>query len=229
MGYPEDIVSDRDAQFLTAFWRHMMRRSGTKVILTTAFHLQGDGQTKRVNATLNMYLRNYIAADHRDWMDILPQAEFCYNTTFSTSIGMSPFKVAHGFDALKPTNLVLAKKDEDSPSTYFSKLATELVSKRECVRKMARYFLKRAQTKYKKVANKHCREVIHAVGDQVWLDTTNLSIPNSLSHKWVQRWAGPYKVLKVIHKDVYFIDVPKKGRFHPIFHVSVLKKFIPDE
>ena len=63
----------------------------------------------------------------------------------------------------------------------------------------------------------------------MWLDTTNLSIPNSLSHKWVQRWAGPYKVLKVIHKDVYLIDVPKKGRFHPVFHVSVLKKFTPDE
>ena len=133
----------------------MIRRSGTKLILTTAFHPQGDGQTKRVNATLNMYLKNYIATDHRDWVDILPQAKFCYNTTFSTSIGMSPFKVAHGFDALKPTDLTLAKKDEDSPSTYFSELATELVSKREHIQKMARYFLERAQKKYKKAADKH--------------------------------------------------------------------------
>ena len=79
-----------------------MRRSGTKLILTTAFHLQVDGQIERVNASLNMYLRNYITANYGDLVDILLQAEFYYNTTFSTSIRMSPFKVVHEFDALKP-------------------------------------------------------------------------------------------------------------------------------
>ena len=44
---------------------------------------------------------------------------------------MSPFKVAHGFDALKPSDLALAKKDEDSSSTHFSELVTELISRRE--------------------------------------------------------------------------------------------------
>ena len=94
-------------------------------------------------------------ANHGDWVDILPQAEFCYNTTFSTNIGMSPFKVAHGFDALKLTDLALAKKDEDSLSTYFSELATKLVSKREHIQKMARYFLEQTQKKYKKAADKY--------------------------------------------------------------------------
>ena len=82
------------------------------------------------------------------------------------------------------------------------------------------YFLKSAQKKYKKAANKHCREVIHATRDQVWLDIMNLFIPNSLSHKWIQRWVGPYKILKVIYKDVYLINIPKKGRYYPVFHVS---------
>lgn len=114
---------------MTVFWQHLMNRLATKLILTTAFHSQGDGQTKRVNATFNMYLRNYIAADHGDWVSVLPQAEFCYNTTYSTNIDMSPFKVAHGFDALKSTNLVLAKKEEDSPSIFFSKEAANWISK----------------------------------------------------------------------------------------------------
>ena len=37
------------------------------------------------------------------------------------------------------------------------------------------------------------------------------------------------RTFKMIHKDVYLIDVPKKGRFHLVFHVSVLKKFTPDK
>lgn len=35
--------------------------------------------------------------------------------------------------------------------------------------------------------------------------------------------------MKVIHKDVYLIDIPKKGRFHPVFHLSGLKKFSKDK
>lgn len=34
--------------------------------------------------------------------------------------------------------------------------------------------------------------------------------------------------MKDIHKDVYLIDISKKDRFHPVFHVSVLKKFSED-
>jgi hypothetical protein len=56
-----------------------------------------------------------------------------------------------------------------------------------------------------------------------------LTIPNTLAHKWTPKWAGPYEVLKVLHKDVYLIDAPKKGRFHRMFHISKLKKFIKDD
>jgi antitoxin component YwqK of YwqJK toxin-antitoxin module len=65
-GYPEHIVSDRDVQFQTAFWQYLMKRANTRLTLTTSFHPQGDGQTERINVILNMYLRNFIAADHGD-------------------------------------------------------------------------------------------------------------------------------------------------------------------
>ncbi len=118
-----------------------MRRSGTKLILTTAFHPQGDGQTKKINVILNIYLRNCIIANYSDWVNMLSQAEFCYNTTYATSIGMTPFKVAYGFSALKPTDLVLEKKDENSPSTYFSEEGATWVFKKEHIQKMTRHFL----------------------------------------------------------------------------------------
>jgi hypothetical protein len=116
-GYPEHIVSDGDVQFQTAFWQYLMKRAKTRLTLTTSFHPQGDGQTERINAILNMYLRNFIATDHGDWVDLLSEAEFCYNTAHATSIGMSPFKAGHRFDALKPIDLVLAR-NEDATSNY---------------------------------------------------------------------------------------------------------------
>ena len=35
--------------------------------------------------------------------------------------------------------------------------------------------------------------------------------------------------MKVLHKDVYLIDAPKERRFHKMFHISNLKKFIKDD
>lgn len=48
-GVPTSILSDRDVKFITQFWQHVMRKLGSKVILTIALHPQRDGQTGRLN------------------------------------------------------------------------------------------------------------------------------------------------------------------------------------
>jgi hypothetical protein len=40
------------------------------------FHLQIDGETKRVNGILNRYLKNYVNVDHKDWGDHLFLVDF---------------------------------------------------------------------------------------------------------------------------------------------------------
>ena len=205
-----------------------MKRANTRLTLTTSFHSQRDGQTEKINAIPKMYLRNFIAADHGDWVNLLPEAKFCYNIAHATSIGMSPFKVGQRFDALESMDLVLAR-NEDATSNFFSEKAAELAHWQEFIQARAKENLEKAERKYSKATNKkHC-EVVLKEGDKAWLKTENLTIPNMLAYKWTPKWAGPYKVLKVLHKDVYLIDALKKRRFHRMFHISKLKKFIKDD
>jgi hypothetical protein len=95
----------------------------------------------------------------------LPQAEFCYNTAHATSIGMSPFKAGHGFDALKPMDLVLAR-NEDATSNFFSEKAAELAHRREFIQARAKENLAKAQNKYSKAADKQRRDVVLKEGDK---------------------------------------------------------------
>ena len=46
---PTIIVSDRDPQFISAFWDEFCRILGVELKLSTAYHAQTDGQAEIVN------------------------------------------------------------------------------------------------------------------------------------------------------------------------------------
>jgi len=95
-GFPESIVSDRDPVFTGHFWRDLFRLAGVKLRMSSAFHPQTDGQSEAVNKVITMYLRCTTGDRPRDWVDWLPWAEFCYNSSFHSALRTTPFQVVYG-------------------------------------------------------------------------------------------------------------------------------------
>ena len=58
-GLPSSIISDRDPVFTSIFWAELMERLDVWLRKSMAFHTQTDGQTERVNQSLEQYLRQY--------------------------------------------------------------------------------------------------------------------------------------------------------------------------
>ena len=56
-GVPRDIISDRDARFLSNFWHKLQDFLGTNLRMSTAFHPEIDGQTEHTIQTLEDMLR----------------------------------------------------------------------------------------------------------------------------------------------------------------------------
>jgi hypothetical protein len=85
-GMPSTIVSDRDAKFLSHFWRTLWNKLGTKLLFSTTCHPQTDGQTEVVNHTLDTMLRAILKKNLKMWEECLSHVEFAYNwVTHSTT------------------------------------------------------------------------------------------------------------------------------------------------
>lgn len=95
-GVPIDIVSDRDPRFTSKFWDQLQTGLGSQLNMSTAFHEATDGQTEQTNQTLEDMLRACVLDFQGNWEKSLPLAEFSYNNSFHSSIGMAPFEALHG-------------------------------------------------------------------------------------------------------------------------------------
>src|SRR5256714_10914032 len=78
-GLPKDIVSDRGTQFVSKFTCALLGLCDITANRSTSFHPESDGQTERVNQTLEQYLRIYCDYHQDNWSQLLPLAEFVYN------------------------------------------------------------------------------------------------------------------------------------------------------
>ena len=56
-GVPKSIVSEKDAKFLSYFWKTLWGKLGTKLLFLTTCHPQTNGQTGVVNRMLSALLR----------------------------------------------------------------------------------------------------------------------------------------------------------------------------
>lgn len=56
-GLPKMVLHDRDSRFTSNFWRALWELLGTKVLFTSAYHPQTDGQVERTHRTIEQVVR----------------------------------------------------------------------------------------------------------------------------------------------------------------------------
>jgi len=96
-GVPRTIITDRGVMFTLKFWQTFTALLGTKHKLSTAYHSQIDGQTERLNRTLEQYLRAYLNYQQDNWVSLLPMVQFAYNSSKHSATGISPFFANYGY------------------------------------------------------------------------------------------------------------------------------------
>ena len=169
-GLPKVIISDRDSKFTSKFWKSLFEQVGTKLAMSTAFHLQTDSQTERINRTIKEMLRSFVNYKQDNQDEYLPAIEFTYNNSKQTSTGFTSFEL----DCRQtPETLVIIAADK--PNNIHA--ANKFILYQDNIIKIAKDSLQQAQENQEKYANQHRRFMKFEVGDQVLLSIKYINSP----------------------------------------------------
>jgi hypothetical protein len=221
-GLPYSIVSDRDSKFTSRLWQEFMEIWSVKSKMSTAFHPQTDGQTERMNRTLEEMLRHVINPAMDNWEQVLPQLQFAYNSSVQASTRVTPFMAAYGHEPRSPLTPVDAKS---SPISHPA--VSVLLEELSAVHARVKAALALAQQRQTSYANRSRRETEFAVGDGVLLSTQNLHMKGPkdkklMAKKLLPRYIGPFEIEARVGRVAYKLKLPPGWKIHPVFHVSLL-------
>ena len=215
-GVPDKIITDRDPKFVSRFWQAVVKRLGIQHALSTAYHPQTDGQSERMNQTVEQYLRAYLNYKQDNWVSLLPMAQFAYNSSIHSMTGVSPFLATYGYEP----------KAYKTPADFTTWVPTaeERVDKIKRIHDSLKddaLFIQEMMKKYYDKKRSHPPPL--EKGEKVWLLRRNIKSrrPNSkLDHVKI----GPYEIEEIISPVNYRLKLPMEMKIHPVFHIALLEK-----
>lgn len=214
-GLPDSLVSDQGRTFIDNVWKATCDHLGIRHQLSTAYHPQTDGQSERMNKTVEVYLRHYVNYRQDDWARLLPLAEFAANNHVNASTGLTPFFASFGCHPRLPA----AAADPPAEFPPCPPLAQEMSN----VHRQCQDAIALAQAFQESYANeKRLPAPRYEEGDLVYLNVRHLRRARPTA-KLDHVRAGPYRIVQMKTPLVAKLDLPEDVLIDNNFHVSLLR------
>jgi hypothetical protein len=210
-GVPKTILSDRGTQFVARFWAQVHESLGTKLIHSSSYHSQTDGQTERVNQIVEDMLRACVIHFDKSWDKCLALAEFAYNNSYQASLKMAPFEAMYG-RCRTPLNWSQAGER----TLFGPKLVQEDEEKVGVIREN----LRAAQMRQKSYHDKAKAPQEFEVGNYVYLKVSPTKGVQrfGVKGKLAPHYVGPYEVTEKFGTVAYRIRLPDRlAAMHDVF------------
>ena len=225
-GMVEQILTDQGQCFEASLFKHVSILLGSDKIRSSANHAQGNGITERVNKVIKPLLAKFVNECHDDWDLYLQMAINSYNTSYHSSIGLTPFELHFGRPSFTVADAVLNNKlPSDTDPRAIQEYTLNFHRNAEYLRKLALNNKQKAQEKQKLYYDlfvKNARK--YFVGDRVKI--ANSVVRPGLSKAFERKFYGPYVITKLLQNELFVLECPSGLFKSPItVHYNRLEPF----
>src|SRR6266702_1001710 len=147
---------------MSLFKKHFYQKTGMKQNVSTAYHPQTDGQSKRSNQWLEQYLCHICNLQQDNWVDTLPLAQFAHNTWPNTTTKETPFSLIMGW--MPRVNWMNMPSAAPSTGQRMEELMIRRQHAQDCIKHMQQLMAQKGNSKF----------TPYTQGTMVWLEGVNL-------------------------------------------------------
>nr|GFA98368.1 putative reverse transcriptase domain-containing protein [Tanacetum cinerariifolium] len=166
----------KSSQGFDTIWKAL----GSDICMSTAYHLETDGQSERTIQILKDMLRACVIDFVKGWVKHFPLAEFSYNNSYHASIKAAPYEELYGLKCRSP--VCWAEVGE-------SKLTgPELIQETTEKIFMIKQRMQAAQDRQKNYANQKQKPMEFEIGDRVMLKNGRSQLKRSQIPLVKVRW-----------------------------------------
>jgi len=178
-----------------------------------------------MNVTLEQVLRAHTAQLSEEWDKTLCMVEFAMNNSMHAGLKHTPFFLNSGQHPITPIMLEVFKLDKEQ---YISACtpATNYLAQQKTALSHAMEQLVKARDRYKSYADANRQDIDLKEGQQVLLSTVNIN-KHQQSRKLSPKFIGPFTIIKKVNEVAYQLQLPDNMNIHDVFHISLLKPYIP--
>jgi hypothetical protein len=221
LGMPMQLHSDKGPAFEAKVFKKTCRYLGIHKTHTTAYHPQSDGQTERMNRTLEDVLAKLVQDVPEEWDKWLPIVCFAYNTSVHRVTKETPMRMMMGREARTPLTMLVPPPPDESreQSPWLQELMEQFRDLHADVAVLTQQ-AHRAEAPWR---DRRQRGFRFEPGAQVWLWAARTR-PGRSPKMEAQRWTGPWTVDARFSDVVYKIS--REGQSPQVINVDRIKPYL---
>lgn len=184
-------------------------------MVSTAYHPQSDGQSERINQTIEIALRFHLACSPDiPWNKFAVQLCGTLNNSGNASTGKAPNEIVYGMKLNEGLDV----------SDVSAKDQTDVIDERNRIRLEAADALAFAAVDAKlRYDSKHTPLTLET-GDMAFVKLhQGYRFPGLENSNLSNQRAGPFKVLRKIGNLAYELEFPAIWKIHPVISIAILE------
>eukprot|EP00253_Pinus_taeda_P025311 PITA_25311 len=206
-GCPENIITDNAAAFKSKRMINFFHKYHITLGHSIAYYPQGNGLAKSSNKSLINIIKKVLEENKKNWHKKLVNAPWADRLTTKRSIGMSPYELVYGMEAVFPSSLgipviKLLQELQAEPNDIQRRInqTIHLQQTREEVYQRTQVL----QDRLKKIFDKRTKAEDFFIGDKV-LNWDSRREDKGKRGKFDFLWKGPFVIQTVQGNNTYFL------------------------